>query len=191
MKKYLFILIFILSSGLSYAQNIPHLKFKGVPLTGSVESFVEKLESKGLTYKGKASGIIELSGDFASFKNCMVCVKAFEDSNQICQVSAILPPKETWGTIMDDYNTLKTLLTEKYGKPEVSETFSGSEPSSNFTKFFELLNDECNFSSTFHVEGGTIQLTMKKIDNKIASVILNYFDQSNIEIIKQKAIDDL
>lgn len=32
---------------------------------------------------------------------------------------------------------------------------------------------------------------MKKIDYNTASVILNYFDQSNSEIIKQKAIDDL
>jgi hypothetical protein len=39
--------------------------------------------------------------------------------------------------------------------------------------------------------GSLLQLTMKKIADNTASVILNYFDQSNSEIIKQKAIDDL
>jgi hypothetical protein len=53
------------------------------------------------------------------------------------------------------------------------------------------LNDECNFLSTFHVEGGDIQLTMRKMDNKKASVILNYLDKANSEIVKKKAIDDL
>jgi hypothetical protein len=32
---------------------------------------------------------------------------------------------------------------------------------------------------------------MKKIDYNNASVVLNYFDQSNSEKIRQKAIDDL
>ncbi len=191
MKKYLTILICILTTTFCYAQDAPHLKFKGIPLTGTATSFVEKLKSKGLTYLGESKGIVLLKGDFAGFKDCTIGVSTFESSDQVCKVTAIFPQRETWGTIMDDYNGLKSLLADKYGAPEVSETFSGREPYSDFNKFYALLNDECNFLSTFHVEGGDIQLTMRKIDNEKASVILNYLDKVNGEIVKKKAIDDL
>ncbi|MCI2124938.1 MAG: hypothetical protein LKK21_04720 [Prevotella sp.] len=191
MKKYLVILICILTTAFCYAQDAPHLKFKGIPLTGTVTSFVEKLKSKGMTYLGESKGIVLLKGDFAGFKDCTIGVSTLEDSDQVCNVVAIFPQRETWGTITDDYNSLKSLLADKYGAPEVSETFSGIAPYDDFTKFSALLNDECNFMSTFHVEGGNIQLTMKKMDNKTASVILNYLDKVNGEIVKKKAIDDL
>ena len=192
MKKILFMIMFCISSFMGFAQTDTHLKFKGIPITGSLNEFVTQLKNKGLVYQGSQDGIALLKGEFATFKDCNIGVATFDVTDEVCKVVAILPEKDSWNSVTGDYNTLKELLTQKYGKPEVTEIFSGERvPSNDFLKFHALLDDECNYSSKFNSEGGYIVLTMNKTDYNKASVILHYYDESNTKTVIQKALDDL
>ena len=151
-----------------------HMKFKGIPIDGTLNSFVQKLKDKGYTFIGQQDGMAILKGEFAATKGCTIGVARFSDRDQVNLVAVIFPEEETWSGITKSYYTLKDMLTEKYGTPECVEQFSDREPSSDFLKFHAILNDECHYVSEFSCENGKIQLTMSKQDYNSAAVILRF-----------------
>ena len=126
-----------------------HMKFKGIPIEGTLNSFVQKLKDKGYTFIGQQDGMAILKGEFAATKGCTIGVARFSDRDQVNLVAVIFPEEETWTGITKSYYTLKDMLTEKYGTPECIEEFSDREPSSDFLKFHAILNDECHYISEF------------------------------------------
>ncbi len=168
-----------------------HMKFKGIPMEGTLNSFVQKLKEKGYTYLGQEDGMALLKGEFAATKGCTVGVARFADRDQVNLVAVIFPEEETWNSITRSYYNLKDMLTEKYGNPESIEQFSDREPSDDFLKFHALLRDECTYISEFACEGGKIQLTMKKQNYNTAAVILRYIDKANADETRKKIMDDL
>lgn len=189
MRK-LFISLLLAVSMVCMSQTT-HMKFKGIPMEGTLNSFVQKLKDKGFTYLGQQDGMAVLKGEFAATKGCTVGVARFSDRDQVNLVAVIFPEKETWSSITSSYYSLKEMLTEKYGTPESTEEFSGREPSSDFLKFRAIVDDECNYISEFSCEGGRIQLTMKKHDYNSASVVLRYIDNANADETRKKVMDDL
>ena len=168
------------------------MKFKGIPMEGTLNSFVQKLKAKGYTYIGQKDGTAILEGEFAATKGCTIAVTRFSDKDQVNIAGVIFPKEETWNSITSQHYSLKEMLTEKYGNPECTEEFSqGREPSSDIAKFYALTSDECNFVSEFSCEGGKIQLTMKKQDYRSASVVLRYIDNVNADETRKKIMDDL
>ncbi|MBO5627880.1 MAG: hypothetical protein J5965_02225 [Aeriscardovia sp.] len=168
-----------------------HMKFKGIPIEGTLDSFVQKLKSKGFTYLGQQDGMALLKGEFAATKGCTVGVARFSDRDQVNLVAVIFPEEESWSGITKSYFTLKDMLTEKYGTPECIEEFSDRTPSDDFLKFHALLREECHYVSEFSCENGKIQLTMKKQDYNSAAVILRYIDKANADETRKKVMDDL
>ena len=81
----------LIATTLAFAQGDTHLKFKGIPLTGSLTSFVEKLKSKGMTYIGQKDGVALLKGEFAAYKDCTVGVVTFEGTSQVPQIRNYAP----------------------------------------------------------------------------------------------------
>lgn len=65
----LFILIFINIA--TFAQNSNHIKFNGVPLNGSVESFSQQLKKNGFVAKGDKSNYL-FTGKFANLNVAVV-----------------------------------------------------------------------------------------------------------------------
>ena len=49
-----------------------HMKFKGVPMEGTLQSFTTKLKAKGYTPVGIQDGVSLLKGEFAGYKNCTI-----------------------------------------------------------------------------------------------------------------------
>lgn len=190
MKQLIFTILLLLNVAICSAQTT-HMKFKGIPMVGTLNSFVQKLKGKGFTYLGQQDGMAFLKGEFAATKGCTVGVARFSDRDQVNLVAVIFPEEETWNGIMKSYYSLKDMLTEKYGNPESVEDFTDREPSSDFLKFHALLNDECNYISEFPCEGGKIQLTMKKQDYNSAAVILRYIDKANTDETRKKIMDEL
>ena len=188
MKKLLTLLFVSLICSVGYAQ---HLKFKGIPLEGTLTDFVSQLKAKGFTYAGTEDGIALLQGEFAGYKNCIVGVATFSGTQNVCKVVSLFPDKENWSGVTSDYYGLKELLTEKYGQPVSIEEFSNRTPSSDISKFNAILYGECNYSSTFTTEGGKIRLSMKKNDEISAQVVLEYFDDENSSKVRQQIMDDL
>ena len=190
MKKILFILLMAFSFMICQAQE-NHLKFKGIPITGTLDSFVNKLSDKGFSFIGTENGIALLKGEFAGHKNCTVGVSTFEGSVMVCMVSAFFPEQETWASLFNDYQTYKNLLTEKYGKPSCVEKFNKDTHDSDYLKFSAITHDEATFLSTFTSEHGHINLSMNKLTYNKACIVIKYYDNANSKQVRKKIMDDL
>ena len=169
-----------------------HLKFKGVSIDGTLNSFVNKLKAKGFTYVGKQDGVTLLGGDFASYKNCLVGITTYQGKDLVCKVVVIFPNKDTWSALSNNYFTLKELLTQKYGEPTtIIEEFQGYEPDSDYSKMHKVKFDECKYGSVFETDNGFIELIITHIDIDTCFVMLSYTDKINSETITDSAIEDL
>lgn len=174
-----------------------HLFFKGVPIDGSLEEYVARMKYVGFEYQGKQDdSTVVLQGDFAGFKNCKVGVAAIQPLGIVNQITVSFPEREDWPSLERDYNALKALLTEKYGKPaRCEERFQGifSGPLSDGDKLLALKTDCCTWYTVYRVSKGNIRLS---IENKggglgLSRVLLRYYDKINSEAVKQQALEDL
>lgn len=191
MKK--LILTLMLLVGLSATAQIGHMTFKGVPIDGSLNTVVSKLKQKGFTLVHSEGGTAMLMGDFASFKNCTVGVIEHE-SGIVDRILVMLPDKDTWTLLHNDYTKLKEMLTEKYGDPANIEEEFPNRSSYSFDdsdRMFEVQMDRCRYICDWVTENGSIEI---RIDHNImigCYVVLLYIDAENEAKVHASAIDDL
>ena len=194
MKKIILSLTVMLMSLTTLAQTeSPHLSFKGVPIDGTLNEYVQKMKQKGFTYLGTEDGIALLKGDFAAYKGCTVGVATLKQKDLVSKITVIFPNCETWATLANNYFSLKEMLTEKYGEPvDVKEEFQGySEPRDDNSRMHEVGMDRCKYITTFETTKGKIQLYIGHNSFSASYVLLSYFDKINGETIRAKAMDDL
>ena len=194
MKKYIVSLCFALFAFVLFAQEeSPHLKFKGVPIDGSLNEYVQKMKLAGFTYLGVEDGIALLKGDFAGYKNCTVGVSTLKQKDLVSKIVVIFSDYETWAPLSNNYYSLKEMLSEKYGKAtDVIEKFQGySEPRDDQSRMVKVWSDQCTFITTFETPKGEIQLSIVHSKSLSGTVILSYIDKINGDIIRKKDIDDL
>lgn len=189
MKKALF--SFIMLAFCMGIQAQEHLSFKGVPIDGTLQEYIQKMYEKGFICKSKKNGIAEMYGDFAGFKSCMIRVSTLNDKDLVNTITVIFPQRKNWTELMTDYNTLKTMLTEKYQKSsEVVEKFN-RYVSSDFSKMTALKSGEIEWYTDFKTDLGLIKLSIISMPTIEGAVILKYFDNKNSKIIHDAAIEDL
>lgn len=194
MKKIILSLTVMLMSLVTFAQTeSPHLTFKGVPIDGTLNEYVQMMKQKGFTYLGTEDGMAFLKGDFASYKGCMVGVATLKQKDLVSKITVIFPNCETWAGLSNNYFSLKDMLTEKYGKPaEVTEKFQGySEPRDDNSRMHEVKMDRCKYVTIFETPKGDIQLYIGHNSMMSCYVMLSYFDKINGDVIRAKAMDDL
>lgn len=189
MRRFLTTIISLIFATALFAQG-SHLKFKGVPIDGSLTEFVNKMKTAGFTHIGTENGIAALEGDFAGYKNCIVGVYAVKPLNIVSMIAVAFNARDSWSDLEHDYNTLKELLTEKYGVPaQVIEKFEG-KPLDDNDKFFAVRMDECTWASLFKTESGEIELLIHS-ENFESRVVLYYRDKVNTGKVRQQALEDL
>jgi len=191
MKRiYCFLLAMSLMLG-AMAQE--HLTFKGVPINGTLKSYTDAMVKAGFHYEGTQDGISMLSGDFAGYKDCVILVSTLDNCDVVSRIAVIFPEKETWTSVLGDYEQLKTMLTEKYGTPSESrERFDDHVGGSNISYLYALHQDRYVWYTLFSTELGDIELSIvpgAKYDE--ACVRLVYQDKKNHEKVRQSAMDDL
>lgn len=194
MKKYFISLMVSLMSLTSYAQTeSPHMTFKGVPIDGTLNEYVQKMRQKGFDYLGTEDGIAILTGDFAAYKGCTIGVTTLKQKDLVSKITVIFPNCETWAALANNYFSLKEMLTEKYGKPaDVVEEFQGySEPRDDNSRMHEIKMDRCKYVTTFETPKGNIQLYIDHNSVMSCYVMLSYFDKINGDVIRANAMDDL
>jgi len=181
----------------SFAQNktdtTEHMTFKGVPIDGTLNEYVSKMKQSGFTLIGTEDGVAMLKGDFAAYKDCIIGVATLKGKDLVSKITVIFPNRETWATLASNYFNLKELLTEKYGEPsEVVEKFNTSyEPDDDNSKMHEVGMNNCKYYTTFELENGSIQLSIGNDSFTSSFVMLSYYDKTNSDKVRQKAIDDL
>ena len=178
----------------SYAQTeSAHLSFKGVPIDGTLDEYVSEMEKKGFELVTTENGTAILVGDFAAYKNCTIGVSTLKQRDLVSKIAVIFPSNENWQGVSTDYQNLKDMLKEKYGKPsKVIEEFQGLvKPTDDDYRMHELTMDRCKYITKFETPKGDIQLSIAHEGLRKAFVVLAYFDKINSNIIRAEAMDDL
>lgn len=176
----------------SAMQNSPHLRFKNVPIDGTLDRFVARMERGGFKVKWKTSGRTVLRGDFADFRDCVVHVETLKGMDLVSSITVSFPDRDQWETLYGDYRHLKELLTTKYGKPaSCVEKFQTSYSScmDDNAKMHEVFMDRCKYRTRFATDKGEIILQIAHDGGKF--VMLTYKDKINGSVIKNHAIEDL
>ena len=171
-----------------------HLKFKGVPIDGTLETFVKGMINVGFKLNSMENREANLSGDFAGFKDCEVYVFTLHNKNLVSRILVEFQNQDQWKYLLSDYTELKEMLTEKYGKPsscieKCPKNYDGREESDNW-KLFYLRSGECKYTSTFSSPKGEVILSMEH-GSLYYFVSLIYKDKINSEDVKKHAIEDL
>ncbi len=142
MKNRLVILMLSIGTITLKAQTAEHLKFKGVPIDGTLEAYTEQMSLNGFILTSSQNGAALLSGDFAGFKDCEVGVSKLNQKNLVYKISVKFLDKSTWGGLNGDYQSLKSMLTEKYGKPtkELAKFETSYIPNNDNDPFYVTLH---------------------------------------------------
>lgn len=176
-------------------QNSPHLKFKNVPIDGSLDKFVARMVRRGFKTEEKTTDQAILSGDFADFKECMVYVETLRGKDLVSKIAIRFPNQDQWEYLYGDYKHLKELLTVKYGKlSSCVEKFQDSydlTPTNDNDRIHYVYLDKCKYETRFATDKGEIVLWIEHESVSRAFVMLLYKDKINGSIIKKHAIDDL
>ena len=169
-----------------------HLKFKGVPIDGTLKEFTTRMKRKGFKSIGSDDGLEILQGDFAAFKECVIYVSTLDNKDLVSRISVAFPKEETWEYLYGDYKHLKELLTEKYGQPSsVTEKFQERYIDDDNDRMYAVKMDKCKYETRFKTENGEIVLWIEHESVVSCFVMLTYKDKVNGSIIKNVAKDDL
>lgn len=195
MKRILIALLFIFSCIGAMAQNAnDHLKFMGIPINGTLESFTQKLVAKGLKREHAWDNALLLKGTFAGKSGSGVCVMRVPSRNIVYKVVVCLPSKDTWEWLENDYKEFKEMLTTKYGEPyKCSESFKeGTYVGSDYLKISALKGGECEYYSAWGSTEGMILLEIFNADGSSdCCVRLTYIDLINGKLADSSKQDDL
>ncbi len=194
MKKITTSLLLFLFTISSFSQsNSEHLTFKGVPIDGTLSEYVMEMKKAGFTLVETKDGIAILEGDFAAYKDCAIGIVTLKQKDLVSKITVVFPDHDTWSSLSTNYYNLKELLTEKYGEPvENKEKFdTSSQPDDDYSKMFQVQFNNCIYYTTYETENGSIQLSIDHEGVSNCFVRLTYFDKTNSEIIRAKALDDL
>ncbi|MFI3331633.1 MAG: hypothetical protein R3Y38_07490, partial [Rikenellaceae bacterium] len=176
-----------------FVQAQEHMEFKGIPISGHIDSFVAKLESSG--FKKKTVNLNDnacvLTGQFVG-KACEVFVICSPKTKQVWKVAVFLPKSSGWHSIKGDYNSFKTQFTTKYGNPTNSfEFFSKPYYEGDGYEMTAIKVDKCNYMSFWTMAQGTISVAI----GTTASIIFAYEDEINRKLKsveeKSKIQDDI
>lgn len=172
-------------------QNASHLKFKGVPIDGTLGEFVARMQRSGFDVSENYDGQAVLTGDFAGFKNCIVHVETLTGKDLVSHITVRFPEQDQWQYLYGDYRHLKGLLSAKYGNPSSCvEEFQGIFVDDDRDKMYEVIFDRCRYETRFSTDKGEIVLWIGHSGSE-GYVVLAYKDRINGNKIKQHAIDDL
>lgn len=197
MKRYFLSMLILFTALVADAQSSnEHMKFMGIPMVGTVQSFAQKLEARGLQFDSKdKDGNYYFNGTFFNEENCHIYVGHTANTQQVYQAGVSFSPDNTWEALSKKYFRLKEALTKKYGEPSfVIEEFAGGEPSSDKGKFRAIDSGVCQYRTQFTTEAGWIFLTIvsgKVGDDKTFYVHLLYVDKENEATETKNAYDDL
>jgi len=194
MKRIIIPILTIFASIAVFAQaESQHLRFKGVPIDGTLNQFVSKMRTKGFVGTVNRDGTAALKGDFAGYKGCAIIVSTLQNKDLVSTIGVVFPECNTWETLERNYLQLKEMLTTKYGEPaKVVEKFQNSRSASDdSSKLYELKMDRCNYQTTFKTTKGDILLRLFKGDYGSCHVLLAYYDKINSLEVEAAALEDL
>lgn len=189
MKKNLLLLLLLMSGVASlFAQEVNHLKFLDVSMELPYNEFADSLAAKGMEFSNAKNGIsIFTDYTYAGYDSCMVQVESKNDV--VFAGSVLLPVCTDWNCLEVDYNNIKQMLTDEYGRPQsFEERFVNTPDSINIddvnAKYAEALNGRCRYNTLYLTDEGRIFVTILKYrenGENICRVSVRYMDYENFK----------
>ena len=190
MKKFLLSLATCLITISAFCQN-EHLAFKGIPIDGTLQEYIEQLKTVDFRVSDISNGTAELYGDFAGHKDCEVTVKAILPRNLVNEIEIRFPSAGKWSELYGVYSNLKGMLTKKYGAPaRQTNVYGTTNSTSDEAKFNAVTSGKSNHSCTFETSNGTIHMWI--IPYYFMGVVrMKYTDRINTATVNSDAYNDL
>lgn len=183
--------IILTSIQLMYAQE--HMTFQGIPIDGSLDSMITKLEGKGFKLDKRADeyNAAIMTGIFAG-KQADIYILATPKSKVVWKIAANFEKKDSWYSLKSDYKEYKEAYTTKYGKPSDSfEFFSKPYYEGDSYELQALRLDKCTYATFWELTSGTI--AVKLASGSYLSLI--YEDNINVTLKnkeeKNSVMDDI
>ncbi len=174
-----------------------HLRFKNVPIDGTLKDFVKRMEEAGFKkddfsyYDDKIVTTATLEGDFAGYKDCVVDVETLMDKDLVSKIIVKFPRRDKWEELEHDYNHFKEMLTTKYGKPsQCKEKMPDTRSFKDTDKIYNVDNVGFIYTTQFMTDKGTITLQIMSEINS-GNVAITYQDKINGAEVAKHAYDDL
>ena len=138
-----------------------HLKFKGVPIDGTLKEFISRMERKGFEHRSSYDSKERLVGDFAGIKQCMVYVETLDNRDLVSRIIVEFPKQERWEELFGNYKNLKSMLMEKYGNfSSCVERFQNSYIRTDEDRMRAVHMGECMYKTNFSIAEGDITLSI-------------------------------
>ncbi len=187
--KHLLLTLTLTLLTLTVAAQTDHLKFNGIPIDGTLQTFTTALRQKGFTYLGTEDGTAFLKGTFTG-RQVDVAVFTSKATGKVYRVGVVYDGMDKWEYIENLYNILKEMLTTKYGMPaSVTETVPYYNEDD---KMHALRMDKMTWETTFTTPQGTILLKVVHSDTfGEGNVVLIYEDETNGNATYDSYLDEL
>lgn len=185
--KHLLLTLTLTLLTLTVAAQTDHLKFNGIPIDGTLQTFSSALCQKGFTYVGAEDGVASFQGMVTGHKATVAVI--VNAAGQVYRVGIVYDGMEQWQFIENLYEGLKEMLTTKYGEPtEITETIP---PYCNDDKMFACKMDLMTWETSFTAPQGTIQLKVVSLFPNQGNVVLIYEDETNGNATYDSYLDEL
>lgn len=186
MKK-LLTLLFIVWCGAAMAQN--HMKFMGIPLTGSVDAFVSKLSAKGCTVstlnRQAPAGTRVLEGTFSG-EEATICVY-YNPSNKTVNSAKAYMRYYGKSRVEDKQAYFETLLDKKYPTAQKTVDVKEDDYGHTFSNTFYLITENGQAI-------GAISLYIRSegyTDTDAFTLHLEYSDAEGLQQAEDAVMEDL
>ena len=147
MKNLYFLIIAISVSLFCSAQSKEtHLEFMGLPISGSAEFFIPRLEEKGFVKVDTFESSTKFIGKFAN-EIVNLTLLASPRTNTVCKVIVYFPEKNSWAELQSDYFKKKKLYRIKYLLTDDFEFFSNPYENGDGYEMRAVVNEKCNYHS--------------------------------------------
>lgn len=134
--------------------------FDGIYIGGSLNSFVDKLKAKGYKLLDLNAQYATLTGTIANTE-VEVYVGSTPKTKVVSNITIYLPKETYWQGLKSSYIEYLTILSDKYGKPDMQYT---------------------GFTSPYYEGDG---YEMSAVENEKTNYVAFWFDKSNTNIAIQ------
>ena len=192
MKKLFFIAMVLIAAMMSanvesFAQT-KHIQFKGIPVDGTLSSFVEKLITQGFDYIAEQDGLALLTGKFAGCNIIVVSAR-----NTVWKVVVEFPEQSTLSDVKKRYEEFKQSFKLKYNvDPKVIEELDDRYKSEQIA-YIGFKNKVSQWASLFEIPGGSVVLEIQASSDSYGDfqLRLDYYDEMNSVIRDSATMDDI
>ncbi len=190
MKKGFFVLFAAIILPLSIMAQNPHLQFKGIPISGKISSFSQKLTEKGFKTIGAQDGIIIMQGTFMATPATKIILYPDPSTNNIASVVALMDGDDNWVPLEKFYNNVVDTYKEKYGEPtEFRDEFTAEQKRYNQQRN-AILDKEGDYKTIWTRPEGQIVISFAH-EPFHYYVMITYIDTQNQDALHKTIIDDI